>query len=417
MKKLKKIFAALIIASVTSSVLFAGILDKKRHVEFSTNIPVDVSNTGFGISDIFQETVVIDFNKIARDLPTRGLVIDYQVNPDFCFGLNIGNLSFHSHIGVDTYGYVGLSKDIFTFLAEGNGSNSEMYFGGSSELEAFVYTGISFGMETGKLKFSVSPQFFIPAIHIKPNKLGATVKNGEDGSFSVEAVADVDIYSVIDIGYFFQQSSDLGLSKIMSALGFDIGGQAEYQILPFLKAGGYVNCPIVPGTLNYSANIAYSATASTNDGCTIVDVLMGFADGTASEKYSLAFEQKPNSFISNAGFKLNRPFRLGGTVEYSPFGSWFNVQGMLGVGIKQPFTSYATPYLEYSAGLNINWCRVFEVTVSSSCIKEVYRQSLDFIMNLWLFELDFGVSLTSTSFLSSWCGRGVGAYVAVTIGA
>lgn len=399
------------------SVSATSLGEKKRHVEWSTNLPISVSNTAFGLADIFQETVVIDLAKIARELPDKGLVFDFRMNPDFMFGLNIGNLSFHSHLGLDTYGAFGLSKDLFTFLAAGNGESETMEFGATAELEAFVFTGVSFGMNMGKLKFEVNPQVFVPAFHIAPNALTATITNGEDGSFSARATADVDVFSIINIQYFFDNSKSLGLEKIINSIGFDIGGTAEYQLFQFLKLGGHINMPIVPGTLNNRVNMVYWAEAKTTEGSTIVDVIMDLAKGGSEDpKYSYDFGSEPGTFYTDAGFKINRPFRTGVSAVYSPFGKWFNVQGMIGLGVKQPFTEYAKPYLEYSVGLNLNWCKVFELTVSSSCIKEIYSQNLDFIMNLWLFEMDLGVSLSSSSFVSSWCGRGINAYVAFTIG-
>lgn len=417
----KKIIAALIFSIVSSSIFSLGMDSEKRRGEFQLKVPVSVSNSAIGLSEIFVENLVIDVNKFANDLPSNGLLFDFDAKPEVRFGVNVMKMIFGVDIGVETYGTFGLSKSLFQFIANGNGSAENVSFGGDVQLDAFAFTNLSFGMEIAKHKFIATGAFFIPAVHATPRNLNVYLENNSSGSLLARADAQVDVYSIFNAEPIFNKECTEGLmlENMGSGLGFDIAGEVQREIIPGLMGAAYVQCPIVPGRLNHKIAVDYSAEFKTKEGKSVSDLLVDLmTGGNGSEifddpKFTAGELRSDNNVVYN----INRPFKLGAKVEWNPFGNWFNVRGMLGMGVKCPFSNEASFYLDYAAGVNFNLGRVFEAGITTQRINEVFAQNLALILNLYVFQLDVGVSLSSPSFVGCFKGAGVGAYVAFTLGA
>ena len=98
MKKVLSIICALCIVTFA----FAEIDPPHRYFEIGTEVHVGVSNNWFSVPDFFQETLVVDLNKMADNL-SSGLTLDALLDARVNVAINGGKV-FRMNIFAGAYG-------------------------------------------------------------------------------------------------------------------------------------------------------------------------------------------------------------------------------------------------------------------------------------------------------------------------
>ena len=163
---MKKLAATLSLVFL-SAFAMAGIPD--RFFELGTDLQVGFGNNYFTPGDFFQETLVLDLNKMAKNLSNDGLAFsldghvklftNLNLSPDFRLGL---------FFQTNSSGYSSLPKSFFELASQGNGLDKT--YTGSLNLRGDVTTemGASFGTHLFGFDLKVGSSYFIPLIHPPP---------------------------------------------------------------------------------------------------------------------------------------------------------------------------------------------------------------------------------------------------------
>ena len=124
MKKVLSIICALCIVTFA----FAEIDPPHRYFEIGTEVHVGVSNNWFSVPDFFQETLVVDLNKMADNL-SSGLTLDALLDAQVNVAINSGKV-FRMNIFAGAYGQrmVNISQEMLEFLANGNANTPNTFF-------------------------------------------------------------------------------------------------------------------------------------------------------------------------------------------------------------------------------------------------------------------------------------------------
>lgn len=428
MKKLILSFA-LIISLVSASFADSGFTH--RFFEIKVDVPVSVSNNLMSLSDIFQKVVVVDLPKIADSLPDNGASIKADVAPTISIGVDIPRgLILGINIGAEADVSVGLSKDIFDFIGHGNNGKTELKQNTSNTYaDLFAYASLDVGWNTKQTRLKVTGSGFSSLGHFDAGDTYVKVYSNDDKS-GFEAKVDAKLYSPIDYSNGFNDTQAL-LSNLGNNLGFDVGVEYQKDIFKFLTVGGNVRMPLKPSTLSMLSQVSKDMEYSFS-----FDELLGGSssseenneggEGENTESTEEAAEENNNSsdFIQKAvvldtPYKIHRPFKLGVSADFHPFGSLLTTSGYLGIGVRHPFATNKNEtqaYIDYSVAGRFSLWNILSFEASHSRMDEIYKNQFALELNIRLVEVDAGVSFQSTSFAKSFEGAGVGAFVTVCVG-
>lgn len=379
-----------------------------------------LENNTFDAKSFLVKNLVIDVNKIVSEMPSDGLVLGASfAAPASYWNLNLKNgLRLGEQSGLEGSACGSVGKDLFEFLANGNGSDGTISGSGSCNADVFAYDTITAGYTFGKLRVTASQSLFIPLLHAQTDSLSATVTNPSDGSVKVAASAKGTIYSftsLAPIGNGTSVGGDDVARDALSSIGIDIAGAAEYPVFPFLIVGGYARIPFIPGRLNYAA----SGTATmTYSGDKFTDIVNGNA--TTSTSVSDV------SYTSET-YYISRPLRMGGELAFRPFGNWYTMRALLGFGVQYPFSDSAKLYPEYSLGLSVDAFKIVGLELSTSYLSQTFVHKLGFMLNCRVLEINMAALLTGagnsssaagwgTALISSFKGTGMGMQLSVSMG-
>lgn len=399
---MKKLLSVFTISAVLFGTAFAENFFSQRFFELKVDVPVDVSNNTLGLLDIFQEELVIDLNEFANGMPKDGFITTVNANPQVELNLNLKRLHAGGSIvaGAEVFGQIGLSKDIFDFICNGNEIGEEIKVEGLIRGDAFGFASVNAHFKKGDYGFSITPTFFVPLFHTFSNTAKVSVLNTEEGDIIVDLDGEATIFSFMDVG---------NENQMLINGGFDIGASVSYYGLNMLQLTGSIRMPIAPGTLNYSSVEKFGMHYETS-----INSLMG---GEQSEN-NKPFDQGLSKW-TDANYKINRPFKLNGMVEFKPLGNLLVLNGGLGLGVRNPFSDFeeeVRPFGEYYLGAAVNLLGLVGASISTEYTNMIYKHQISGYFNVRLFELDFGVSTQSANFATSFKLAGFGAFVNFAIG-
>ncbi len=436
MKKL--LFTCALLVSLTASA-FAESIFAHRFFEVKLDLPVSVSNNLIGVTDIFQEKVVIDLPKIA-DQMGKGASINANVAPALSIGIDIPKgLILGVKAGAEASAGVGLSKSIFEFIGKGNVGKDEV----TAKLDGtyadlFAYAALNGGWNGKKLRLNVTGSAFWAIAHLEASDTYATIyTNEEDNTIGVKAKVDAKLYTPFDVSKSEALNDIQGLlNSTKNNLGFDLSADAKYDLFRFLSVGANTRIPMVPSRLSMLSSVNYEYEQEIN----IMDMIGSDAEeGETSQSTEPAATPEENSeeesLISPAialasPYSIHRPMKLGVSADFHPFGSLIGVNGYLGLGIRHPFSkgmnkaikaikgdvSDPDVYVDYELGGRLSLWNIITLRASHSYYDEIFKNELVLALNIRLAEVDAGVSFQSANFAKSFTGAGLGAFVSVAIG-
>ena len=400
MKKILTFFAAL---TVFASSLF-GFEFRDRYFELYTHVPVSVSNSAFFLNDIMKKEVVIDLKDFASQLPPKGIALSAMFAPETGFNLNLDKVRINGAFGVDVQGTFSIPKEVVEFIANGNKLNEDISANLEANGDVFVYLSSSVKILNEKYSFTVAPALFMPVTHTELNNAKAVFRNSADGTFGFEATGEAAVYSPFDMAHMDNSVATDAFGLIMAGAGFDLAGGMDYEILPGLRVKGFMQCPIVPGRLGKKSSISFTSKGEVN----VSDVINGNYPEVSTDTSDFTTE--------STDFMINRPFRISAGCDWYGLGKWLICSAEAGFGVKYPFTEAAVFYPEYNMSVTLCGANIASIQLGSQYQKQVFSHYAGFRLNARIFELDWGISASSPSFVGSFNGGGYGAYVSVRSG-
>lgn len=403
-----KKFITIILSVLT---LATGLFAEFPHRVFEIDLGLDASasNNGLRLDDVLKENAVIDFTALAKRMPKEGCYILATADASAGLGLNIKSVHAGLNAGVEGYFKFGVSKDLFNFLGKGNADfekdkvseellNAKLYADG----ESFIYTNIESGFEIKGLRFEVVPSVFVPLYHLCAEDSGVTITNTEDGNINLLLNGKAKLYSALDYNNIEISSFTSSIGK---NLGFDLACSCIYPLREDLDLKGTIRTPIVPGHLRSVSEITTSWSLDSK----VTDVMKDGGNFGSPET-------KNGEFIST-DYLIHRPFKMNVSANYTPFGKFLVFDGLLGFGVKNPFSKgEAKFYPEYSFGALITAKDIVSAKISTEYTEQVFKHSFVTAFNCRVFELDTGVSFASPSFVSSFCGAGASVFIKTYFG-
>ena len=398
----KFLVLSLVFISLSSSIFAKKFFDE-RYVEFRLDLPAGFSNNVISVNDVLKKDVVIDLKKIADGLPSSGADLALTSNPNFQLNLRFGKLFFGLEAGCDIYGKGNLSKDIFDFIAYGNEVGEDLDIDVDVVFDAFAYSEVSLGIKTRKILFTVTPGIFLPLATVGSGNTSLVFQNSEDGDISIDFTSLLDVYSAVDFTELNNKNLNFDYTDLLQNAGFDISGSLGFQIFKPLLVYADFRVPIMAGSLPMHATLTNEFSMSMN--------LLDFDSFSDPDSTLMQWD-----YDNNSKYKINRPLKFMGYLDFTPLGNFLDLKVGGGFGIRHPMSESSYMYPQYYAGLTLNFFNIFKVGVSSDYTDQIFKEQIGTVFNLRLFEIDAGLSMQSTSFIKSFTGCGAGFYITVAFG-
>lgn len=407
MKKILSIICALCIVTFA----FAEIDPPHRYFEIGTEVHVGVSNNWFSVPDFFQETLVVDLNKMADNL-SSGLTLDALLDARVNVAINGGKV-FRMNIFAGAYGQglVNISQEMLEFLANGNANtpNNTITAKLGTDINAYAEAGVRFQSIIKKLGISVTPTVFVPVAHVPRIVATAVVNPQEDGSMIATGKADVKAYSVVPLN----DPTNVDINALFKDIGVDFSIGAQYAIFPSLDVG--LEVLHIPA---WAASLRNEASFSLNADYTVHPVLDSATGGTDGKYFEGSYEMSEITYTTlTEPKKIRRPIEAVLMTEWRPFGEWFDVNGSAGYVFGENHN------FKFAVGAGFHLLRMsklgghmLDFNIKSGYQDRIWTQQAQLIWNLRALELEFNVSSRSANFLSSFMGTGLGAGFALRVG-
>ena len=409
MKKVLSIICALCIVTFA----FAEIDPPHRYFEIGTEVHVGVSNNWFSVPDFFQETLVVDLNKMADNL-SSGLTLDALLDARVNVAINGGKV-FRMNIFAGAYGQgmVNISQEMLEFLANGNANtpNNTITAKLGTDINAYVEAGVRFQSIIQNLGICVTPTVFVPVAYVPQVVATGKVEPQEDGSMIATGKADIKAYSVVPLN----DPTNIDINALLKDVGVDFSIGAQYAILPSLDVGLEVlHIPALAASLRNETSFVASADYKVNP---VLNSAMGDTD-TDDKYFEGSYEMSEITYTTlTEPKKIRRPIEAVLMTEWRPFGEWFDVNGSAGYVFGENHN------FKFAVGAGFHLLRMsklgghmLDFNIKSGYQDRIWTQQAQLIWNLRALELEFNVSSRSSNFLSSFMGTGLGAGFALRVG-
>ncbi|MBQ7159621.1 MAG: hypothetical protein IJS09_09410 [Treponema sp.] len=409
-----KLIRLLIVLLITSS-LFAELYEPHRFIEVGVDAEAGVSNNYFRADEVLVKDLVINVQKMAKDLSSGGLTIDYMVNSGAFIGLNFGpKFRLKIFTEVEGSGYVNAPHDLFDLLGNGYTAGTDVDF--QMEGYADLYTSFGASFHTTifqKYGITVTPAYFVPLAYVERTVANVNVSSTMDGTTVARATAPIEVYSTASLRPYKENdfSSSTITSDVTSSLkngGFDLSLAVERPLLKRLDIGIFARIPIMPATLNHKMTMNAYASYTVNN-------LLGYLDDTLETSNDYGIDDIV--YTSGEGKKVWRPFRMGIEGAWRPFGTWCTFRPMFAMVVRNPYISgERIVYPEFGLSAEAALFNMLGINFSTAYKSRVFVQQLGFMFNFRAVEINIKAMLRGASFISSFNWSGAGAYVGVRVG-
>jgi len=401
------------------------------------NLEMGFFNTGLGfsndykkISEFFEKKIIIDLDKFSGGLNFNA---NLALSP-FYFSYTKDNIwGFGFSTGLDLLGIIGLNGNMLTF----NESNSA-----ESDIGAAVFSDVKLhGFLTyEKIKIKVKPAVYYPILYAKPDKFSYTYKNkktnGIDETY-LNLEFDMRVYTAYPIEDDLKITDVIkNINKFSPKPGIDISVGAEYPLaetlglknkfdfLDFDVGIDFINIPLYPSQME-----DYRRMTVNVGGDEPIDFFSGVLDKDSEKNNMEDFYSYKLEDYGKDRRNVLRPFKMILSANWHPFDSPFADDSDRSAKIKREWLTF-TPVLGFSINplysqsfsleggikTRLSFANFFIAVLGLGYYDRLWKNSLDFALNLRLIEIDFGASVQSSDFLKSWSGGGFGASLGIKFG-
>lgn len=421
MKKLA-VITAMALAAASA---FAELYPSSRYFEVGVDATVQIDQNTLSAGDILVENLVIDFSKYAQSMGEDGFVMNFAFSPKAFVNLNTPLFSAGVFTDVKTSARVSTGKGLFEFLGNGNTSDT---FGTtmSTQMDMFVEVGAPVKFSFGSFKLRVTPTYYVPIVYVPRTEVPLSVTMDDKHLFAAKASANLDIYSLVDIGLMFDENmAFLGpdaliesmqspevQDKIASSGGFTLGLGAELPLFHTLDVGAYADVPIIPGHLKYKSSVTAEFAAEM---APLLDTMSSGGSTEVTTDYSAKFNGTTAS-----DYSVCTPLRVGLEAAWRPFGKWLTFRPKFALAARNPFGEDFDPkysmFPEYSLSAEMRLLYILGLDFCTSYINQVYSQQFGLALNLRIAELDVKVATSGADFAKTWSLTGAQVMAGVRVG-
>lgn len=395
------------------------------------NLNLGVSNNFITTSEIFKEKVSIDLNKLSNGFNFN---VNLALNPVFINFKNKKNTwGFGLSTGLDLIGVFDLNGKMLTFR-EADKAHSDIGAAAFAEMKLQGFFTIF------KFKLKLKPAAYFPILYAKADDFTYTYINRRSPLGVDETIfnlkLDARVYTAFPINddLDFKNIFNIAetIKKITAKPGFDFSIGAEYPLsealgitkkikyLDFDIGVDFLNIPIYPAVMEDYMRMTVNLGS---------DDPIDFFSGLLSEDSAeFDFNDFYSYSIDSAGKekrKIKRPFKMLVSVNWRPFGGsnpaenniktgWLTVTPIFGFAVNPLYKKTAS----FEGGLKtrLSLVNLINFTLNIGYYDRIWKNSLDFAINLRVIEIDLGVSMQSANFLKSWKGGGFGASFGLKLG-
>jgi len=388
-----------------------------RAFEIGFNAGVNLSNDFLSIDEIFREVLVINIDNL-----NKGFKINLGVNASpFYFKVNPrhNKWGFGLFTKIDAVGAFDLNGALLSFS---EASKAESDVGAA----AFALVGAEGFFHIFKFKINVNPTLFYPLAYVKRNEFSYRFQNQDEGTY-LEIGYDINLYTGINfstfpnqleitsspgldlsVGVEFPLAKELGISKILPFLDFDVG--VNFQSIPIVPSTvrDYINVKGKLGLFDEDGNSKPIDFSSMGD-----DSESGFGKDFFTNKMRSTRDEEDPLPMGNEN--AIRPFKMIVWAAWRPLGSeLLTLTPMVGFAIS-PQYSVELGSLEAGLKARLSLANLFILTAGICHEDRIWRNSLDMALNFHAIEFNIGVQLQSPDFLKSW-GSGLGVNIGLKFG-
>ena len=396
---MKKLILILLLVSF-SFAAFAEI--PVRKFELGSTSYGGFANNSFIAGDFLQQTLVIDFNKIVKDIGKDGFKFNGNAGYNSFFNLNLpGKIDGGLFMGVNSSMYTRMPTDLFDLVATGNKLDKEYKDSFDMATDVTFEMGARYSRQIGPVKASIRPALFTPLISVSDSQISYTMQSTSAGLTEITGTTDVSVCSPFSLEEM-SKGLDTGtvIGKTLAASGLDLALSAEYPLMTMLDLGATLKgVPVVPSRMAYRAR--YSSTFSFK----MDNLLQNYDDSlfkTSSGSES-AFEKKTTYVL--------RPFKVGVTASYRPLST-----KLVTLTPDLAMAIYHDVYVDGGVQAKLDIMNLWILTLDSRYVDKVWRQSIGSTLNFRLIQFDTVIGSQSQSFLKSFQGAGFYASLGTRIG-
>jgi hypothetical protein len=362
------------------------------------HLNVNFANNFLTISEVFQDVIVIDIDKLADGfmfnlgLSVTPFYFTYTTKKGWGFGLSTG---------IEGIGILGLSGNMLT-ISETVRDNSDI----SGALFASATIKTFFNVQQFKVK--VNPSLYYTLAYITPSpKSPASLIYTLDYSNGTVMCVDYDmrIYTGFpldsDDGFSLTAKPGLDFSVgVEYPLAKEIGLSKKFPFLDFDVSLDLVNVPFIPSTMSDYKQVKGRIGSDKS--------ISFFGDDDEGGDFFSSFGTTDESENGQDEINVSRPFKMIASANWRPI----NGKRLLTITPVIGFCHNDLYYQPFSLELGINAClnlsNFFLVKAGINYTDRLYINSLGIAFNLRAFELDIGADLRSQTFAQSWTGMGLG---------
>ena len=410
MKILRFLFAFFIVSSLS-----AELYVPHRFIEFGVDAEGGAANNYFKLDEVLVKNLVINVQKMAKELSSGGMKVDYSVFSSVFFNLNLGpDFRLKVFTEVEGSGFVNSPKDLFDLLGNGYTAGTSVNFKMEGYADLFSSVGASFHTTIfEKYGITVTPAYYVPLAYVESVTADVNVVSTSSGAIVARAVAPINIYSTSSLRPYKENefSGSTIRNDVFSAFkngGFDLSLAVERPVLKRLDVGAFIRIPMIPAKLTHRMSMNAYAYYTVNN-------LMGFLDDTLETENDYGFDDPV--YYSGESKRVWRPFRIGAEAAWRPFGDWCTFRPMFALVVRNPYTSgERTVFPEFGVSAEASLYNILGINLSTAYKNRAFVQSLGFMFNFRAVEINVRAMLRGTGFVSSFNWSGAGAYVGVRFG-
>ncbi|MDR1058774.1 MAG: hypothetical protein LBL43_04425 [Treponema sp.] len=310
MRKILSICALLILGAGS---LWADL--KPRYFEWGLfNLDLGFGNNFLSWSDVINpsHTLKINFDELPRKafgMEADGEIktwFNIQTRGKYQVGVNLS-------AGVEMVSFLGFSKGLNRFLANGNGQSTSISGSVDGGASVFGTVELKGSAKVGRWKFFAAPGVFIPLLYIRNPSVSYTLNSADP------ITGDVAIQGNLYTSFHAKELMDNSdIAGIADPKGVDLSLGAEYSLLNWLDVGAVItHLPIVPAFMENSMDIDMAYTINP-DGTDLMDLIDEGFDNFFDEQKGFDTDD-PNAYRTGLHHAVFRPLRFDIYGVYKPF--------------------------------------------------------------------------------------------------
>ena len=418
---MKKLFLLLLICLVSVPCVFAEDAWRipDRSFEIGLNSSVGFSNSFINALDVFQETIIIDLDKLKDGFIFN---MDFGLTPFYFQYNNKNNWGFGLSLNTDFSGVFALSGDVLSF-AEAE-DNKDTSIGGAMFFEA----NINAYFPIWKFKIKAAPSAFLPIAYIDP-VISYTNIAADDGKTKFNFMYDIFLYTPVSLKPFLSAESagnfDIDYPGIFSMFGFDINFGLEFplgealgltktnNLFNFTLGLDVYNFPIIPAKLKdftrYTGQIGSDEPFNIFGDEDLLSILFGDDEMSLDPEFGVAEKVK----------EIYRPIKVQLWADWKPFGQILTFTPVGGVSIQRTGFGDEVTFdflINYGIKARLDLGNIFILSFGTGYFDKVWKNNLDIALNFRVLEINVGLDLRALEFLESWKGAGAGVSVGLKFG-